>query len=201
MTTTLEPLTSDEQDTLAVCERRIANGLEQFRDVVLAFQEVRDRRLYRHEHATFEDYCQSRWGFTRQRGYQLIDAAEVIASLPTECQHLLTTEGHARGLAKVEPERRAEVLQKAAEGGKVTAAAIRKAAKVQEPEETPEPAAPEDDETRAYRVSLKLKTIADAAKDAVASLNPTRAELIQAGLTFKRLGTELERAAAELPED
>lgn len=201
MTTTLEPLTADEQDALAVCERRIANGIEAFRDVVFALKEVRDGRLYRHAHATFEDYCQSRWGFTRRRGYQLIEAAEAIASLPTECEQLFTNEGQARELAKVEPERRAEVVQKAADGGKLTAEAIRKAAKEPEPEETPEPVAPEDGETRAYRVSLKLKTIADAAKDGVASLNPTRAELIQAGLTFKRLGNELERAAAELPED
>lgn len=202
MSAALEILTADESDALAVCEQRIAAGIEAFRDVVFALKEVRDRRLYREKHATFEDYCQTRWGFTRQRGYQLIDAAEAIASLPTECQPVVDTERSARELARVEPEHREKVVRKAAEAGPVTSKAIKEAAAELAPEpeaaEATEPV--EDGQTRAYRVSLKLKTLADAAKEAVGNLNPTRAELIQAALTFKRLGSELERAAAELPE-
>ena len=201
MSAALEILTADESDALAVCEQRIAAGIEAFRDVVFALKEVRDRRLYREKHATFEDYCQSRWGFTRQRGYQLIDAAEAIASLPTECQPLVDTERSARELARVEPEHREEVVLKANKSGAVTSKAIKQAAADVEPEPGEPQAVPhEDGETRAYRVSLKLKTLADAAKEAVGNLNPTRAELIQAALTFKRLGNDLERAAAELPE-
>lgn len=87
------------------------------------------------------------------------------------------------------------------ESSPVTAKAIKQAAADVAPEpDEPQPVPHEDGETRAYRVSLKLKTLADAAKEAVGSLNPSRAELIQAALTFKRLGNELERAAAELPE-
>lgn len=46
-----------------------------------ALRELRDRRLYRSTHKTFEDYCQERFKFTRRRPYQLIDAANVIENL------------------------------------------------------------------------------------------------------------------------
>ena len=86
------------------------------------------------------------------------------------------------------------------EAGPMTAKAIKQSAADVAPEEPQEVQPVEDGQARAYRVSLKLKTLADAAKDAVGNLNPTRAELIQAAMTFKRLGNELERAAAQLPE-
>ena len=53
---------------------------------------------------------------------------------------------------------------------------------------------------RAYHVSLKIKGWTDEVKENVAKLNPTRAELIQAALAFKKLGADLERAAAQLSE-
>lgn len=202
MSDALEILTADESDALAVCEQRIADGIEAFRDVGIALKHVRDNRLHRATHATFEDYCRERWGWSARRGYQLMDAAEAIAGLSPECEPMVHTERAARELARVDPEHREEVVRKAAEAGPVTAKAIKQAAAEVQPEPDEPQAVPhEDGETRAYRVSLKLKTLADAAKEAVGSLNPTRAELIQAALTFKRLGNELERAAAELPED
>jgi hypothetical protein len=42
-----------------------------------ALAEIRDQRLYRDTHETFEDYLQDRWGFSRPQGYRLIDAAAV----------------------------------------------------------------------------------------------------------------------------
>ena len=59
----------------------------------------------------------------------------------------------------------------------------------------------EDSETRAYRVSLKLKALSDSVKEAVGTLNPTRAELVQAELTFKRLAADFGRAASLFTED
>lgn len=207
MSDALEILTADESDALAVCEQRIAAGIEAFRDVVFALKEVRDRRLYREKHATFEDYCQTRWGFTRQRGYQLIDAAEAIASLPTECQPVVDTERSARELARVEPEHREKVVRKAAEAGPVTSKAIKEAAAEVEVDIEPSPRPvitapdlPEDQRSRAFRVTRRMQEIETEVKDFLTGLNPQRRDLIQAALTLKHLAAELERAAAELPE-
>ena len=195
----LSPLNSAEESALSYNEQRVSEGLERFRDVGLALASIRDNRLYRSTHATFEDYCRERWGWSARRGYQLIDAAEALAGLPEECEPLVHTERAARELAKVEPVKRAEVLAKAAQAGPVTAKAIKRAAQVVKPE--PVEVVREDSETRAYRVSLKLKALSDSVKEAVGTLNPTREELVQAELTFKRLAADFGRAASLFTED
>ena len=178
------------------CERRVSEGLERFRDVGLALASIRDNRLYRATHATFEDYCRERWQWSRQRAHQMIECAEVAASLPGDCQPLVDNERQARELAKVEPEKRAEVLAKAAQAGPVTAKAIKQAA---EPE--PVQVGREDSETRAYRVSLKIKALTDAVKETLASLNPTHAEMVQAACAFRKLANDLDKAAQLLGDE
>ena len=195
----LSPLNSAEESALNHCERRIHEGLGRFRDVGLALASIRDNRLYRATDSTFEIYCRERWNWSRQRAHQMIECAEVAASLPGDCQPLVDNERQARELAKVEPEKRAEVLAKAAQAGPVTAKAIQQAAKAVKPE--PVEVVREDSETRAYRVSLKLKALSDSVKEAVGTLNPTRAELVQAELTFKRLAADFGRAASLFTED
>jgi hypothetical protein len=44
---------------------------------------IRDERLYRDTHATFDDDCRERWGWTRQWAHQVIDAASVSSMLDT----------------------------------------------------------------------------------------------------------------------
>ncbi len=46
-----------------------------------ALAELRDRRLYRSTHSTFEEYCKDRFGYNRPRSYQLIDAAIFVDNL------------------------------------------------------------------------------------------------------------------------
>lgn len=195
----LSPLNSAEESALNHCERRIHEGLGRFRDVGLALASIRDNRLYRATDPTFEIYCRERWNWSRQRAHQMIECAEVAASLPGDCQPLVDNERQARELAKVEPEKRAEVLAKASQAGPVTAKAIQQAAKAVKPE--PVEVVREDSDTRAYRVSLKLKALSDSVKEAVGTLNPTRAELVQAELTFKRLAADFGRAASLFTED
>ena len=36
---------------------------------------IKDKRLYRNTHGTFEEYCQDKHGWTRQRAYQINNAA------------------------------------------------------------------------------------------------------------------------------
>jgi SAM-dependent methyltransferase len=67
-----------ERDRLAELERVVEQGLQTFVDVGHALAEIRDARLYRATHATFEDYLRSRWDMSRPQGYRLIEAAEVV---------------------------------------------------------------------------------------------------------------------------
>ena len=53
-------------DRLAECEAVIERGQQTFIEVGQALMEIRDSRLYRETHATFEAYCNERWGWTRR---------------------------------------------------------------------------------------------------------------------------------------
>ena len=125
-------LTMGEKDTLVECEKIIQNGQQTFVEVGFAITKIRDKKLYRIGHATFEDYCQNRWGWTRQHAGRLIEASEVVKSLPAKCNQLVTNESTARAVADVPKEQRAAVVEQAAKdtGGRVTAKAIEKAAEV-----------------------------------------------------------------------
>jgi hypothetical protein len=57
----------------------------------------KERRL---EHDTFEDYCQEKWGWKRQRAYEMIAAADAVKSLPDECSKNITNDSQAREVAK-----------------------------------------------------------------------------------------------------
>lgn len=123
-------LTPSEKRHLGALEKRIAAGLQTFREVGASLLEIRDSRLYRETHATFEAYCAERWGMNRVRAYQLIDSAKVVNVLgdPDE----LTNESQARELASLtdDPDTAkrvwAEVEARAEEAHKpVTASLIR----------------------------------------------------------------------------
>jgi hypothetical protein len=77
----LQPLTAIkntrtvvDRHRLAQLEGIIARNLESVMDVARALKEIRDNRLYLEQYATWEDYCQRRWGFTGRRARQLISA-------------------------------------------------------------------------------------------------------------------------------
>lgn len=59
----------------------IERGLTTFVEVGEALLEIRESRLYRETHATFEAYCQSRWAWSGDHAKRLMNAAEVA-----ECQ-------------------------------------------------------------------------------------------------------------------
>jgi hypothetical protein len=88
---------------------------------------IREGRLYRKTHQTFEAYCRERHGFTRMNASLLIRESEAATSVKDILQ---PNREQARELAKVEPAKRKEVVERAQEatGGKITAAAIREAA-------------------------------------------------------------------------
>jgi hypothetical protein len=145
-------LTTTESQTLTDCERIINRGLKGFKEVGNALLKIRDGKLYRQEHETFEAYCSSRWSMSRPRAYQIMESAGVVASLPENLSTIVDKEGQARELTKVPAEKRAEVVEVAAAAGPVTAKSIKQAAakvvEKPEPVAAPEPQAetqPKDD--------------------------------------------------------
>jgi len=127
---TLVDAGTGEIQTLADCERVIERGMQTFVEVGEALAVIRDGRLYRETHETFEAYCHERWGFTRTYAHRLVDAAEVAAMLPNGNKP--ENEGQARELRPLrdKPEAMVEAMSAAKEkaeanGSKVTAETIR----------------------------------------------------------------------------
>jgi hypothetical protein len=125
-------LTEDEQRDRLHLERKVERA---FFEAGKALMELRDRRLYRSTHRTFEEYCRERFGHSRQKSNYLIAAADVYENLTTICcqnspddslttnrsQILPTSEGQVRPLTKLEPQQQQEAWQTAVQkaGGKV----------------------------------------------------------------------------------
>lgn len=127
-----EPITEADLKDLKSFEQLISKGLQTFYDVGHALAEIRDRKLYRQSYGTFEDYCQQRWGFSRQRAAQLISGTEVAENLSTIVDKKELLESHTRELASVPAHEQRLVYQLANEltEGNVTASAIRSLAAV-----------------------------------------------------------------------
>lgn len=122
-----EPLDLAERNTLQYNEAIIAKGKKTFIEVADALARIRDGRLYRESHDTFEAYCRETWGMTKRNANLLIVEAEVAKGMGTMVPEI--NRRQARALAKVEPAKRAEVIEKAkATGEKLTARSIREAA-------------------------------------------------------------------------
>ena len=123
---------SSEKDTrLRELEATIEQGVHTFVDVGLALLEIRDTRLYRASHATFDAYCRERWGWQRAHAYRLIDGAKV-ARLMSPIGDTPETESQARELVPLarQDEREAvEVWRELRErhGDKVTAELVKEA--------------------------------------------------------------------------
>lgn len=74
-------LASVEASALAEHERTIEHGLKSFVEVGVAFAHIRDGRLYRETHRTFEDYVRERWDRGRSYANRLIAAAGIVQEL------------------------------------------------------------------------------------------------------------------------
>lgn len=101
MATPPADLSASERRKLRTLEGRISAGIGAFMDVGHALLEIRDSRLYRETHKSFEAYCRDKWGLERARAYQLMTAAEVVAALPDGKRPLIVNEAQARALAPV----------------------------------------------------------------------------------------------------
>ncbi|MCC5653293.1 hypothetical protein LC609_26550 [Nostoc sp. XA013] len=127
----VKELTDQEQSLRLQLERRVERA---FLEAGQALMELRDRRLYRSTHRTFEEYCRERFGYSRDAAYLKISATAVYENLqkflPTNGQQIPmpTNERQLRFLAKaeLEPAVQANVWQQAVEqaGNKIPSGRI-----------------------------------------------------------------------------
>jgi len=123
-----DELTSEEQTDRLHLERIIERS---FYEAGIALKQLRDRRLYRSTHKTFDEYCQDRFGYSsRRQPYLLIEAAAIVDNLKDECDpmdHILPiNERQVRPLTKLEPDEQRQAWQMAVEkaGNKVPSSTI-----------------------------------------------------------------------------
>lgn len=117
-------LTAAERRELATLEKTIAKGVPVVWDTARALAAIREKRLYRGDFATFEDYCQEKWQFTAGRARQLIGAAGQVAALEAASVEVMPqSESQVRPLVKVPEAEKGKVWAKAveaADGGQPT---------------------------------------------------------------------------------
>ncbi|MHC5855091.1 hypothetical protein, partial [Nostoc sp.] len=127
----IRELTEEEQSLRLHLERRVERA---FLEAGQALMELRDRRLYRSTHQTFEEYCRDRFNYSRDAAYLKISATVVYENLqkflPTIGRQIPmpTNERQLRFLAKaeLEPAVQANVWQQAVEqaGNKIPSGRI-----------------------------------------------------------------------------
>lgn len=98
---TLSPITMAESKRLVELEEIIESGVTTFIKVGEALAEIRDNRLYKASHATFEDYCQGEWQMSRFNAYNLIKSSAAAVNVDQGKQGPMN-ERQARPLAKLE---------------------------------------------------------------------------------------------------
>jgi len=110
----MEQLSIVEVSQLRDLELVIETGLQTFYKVGEALLKIKENKLYKSEFDTFEDYCLSKWNISRDYGYKLIQASNVISNLytivdkPTE---IINSESKARILGKFSPEIQRLIIQ------------------------------------------------------------------------------------------
>jgi hypothetical protein len=119
----MNALTTKEKGELTRLEAVVKSGLGTFVEVGDALLKIREGRLYRDSHKTFEDYCRERWEMSKTQANRLIQSSEVIENLaPIGVTPI--NESQVRPLTHLEPAKQAEVWKRAVEtapDGKVTA--------------------------------------------------------------------------------
>lgn len=125
-------LTDGERADLVTHEITIERGHGVFFAVGLALLDIRERRLYRDDYDTFEEYCQQRWEFGRHYAYRLMSAAVIVENL-LPIGNKPDNEAQARELVGLQPQEQQivwQVVTETAPGRHVTAAHVKSVVEV-----------------------------------------------------------------------
>lgn len=109
-------LTTAERNRLEKYEATIQSHFESFRLAGEALQNIRDSRLYRETHATFEDYCREKWEMSKTQANRLIAAAKVVENISAVAPKSVTehlTESVIRSLATLDPKDQKKAFKQA----------------------------------------------------------------------------------------
>lgn len=114
-----DPLTPDERDDFTRLDKLVRGFARGLIPAAEALYQIRNRRLYRARHATFEDYCQEVHGMSRGYADRLIRAGKIRAEMvPIVTKMGLpepSNEAQIRELARLKTiEEQVEVYQEAA---------------------------------------------------------------------------------------
>lgn len=106
------PFTATDKKALAKAEAAIEAGVRSFMDVGKALLAIRDGRLYRQTHDTFEAYVQQRWAMERVTAYDYLAAPTVAENVgPAQLRSL----SHVHLLAPLDADKQREVAPVIAE--------------------------------------------------------------------------------------
>lgn len=109
----------EDLEELKEIERTIGIGLTTFLAIGYSLTLIREKRLYRHEYKTFDEYLWKRWKLKRSHGYRLIQASEFENRFsqmsPQGDIRLPNEERGIRAILKFENDKQLEVLCKANE--------------------------------------------------------------------------------------
>lgn len=158
--------TPEEELEFQECEGIVRQSWTHFARLGEALARIRDKKLYKNEHYSFETYCRERWGYGHTQAWRYIRAAEahkMLGSIPgiplPEC------EAQIRPLVGLSD----ELAQKAwlhalscSPGGVVTARLVKRAVKAvlrDERDEQPVvPAEPNAVRQKRYRLRESVRT-------------------------------------------
>jgi hypothetical protein len=123
-------LTATEKRQYQYHNQLIAKGAS---DIYNSLRVQHDKRLYREEYETFEDYCRGQWGMSPQHARNLIKHGQILRIVedsadPKEKQIVSKIrESHTREVADLPPEEAAKIIVETVKktDGKITASAVR----------------------------------------------------------------------------
>jgi hypothetical protein len=118
-----------ERKRLQELESIVEHGLQIFYEVGKALDEIREEKLYRETHKSFEAYCLDNWGIGRRTADRFISAARVVENLRPIGLKFPTKENQVRPLTGLPRELQLEIWQEALElspNGMPTGAAVQR---------------------------------------------------------------------------
>lgn len=126
----MNDLSISERQELGQLEAVIETGLPTFYEVGIALTEIKEKRLYRQQYGTFEEYCRQRWNFGHYRARTLIQEAETMRNLETQpfVRVLPQNEAQVRALSVLPAEQQPDAWQQVvdtAPNGNITRAHVK----------------------------------------------------------------------------
>jgi hypothetical protein len=168
-------ITMEESSRLVELEKQIKRGLDTFVEVGEALLEIRDSRLYRIEHGTFEEYCRDKWGMSKPYAIQMIAASKVAKNLETVAIATKpTTESQARPLTTLPADKQPEAWSRAVEiagGDQPTAKQVQAAVFEVMPPEPISPEGPAKQKRGSYEDWRTFRDHADAISEACEAMS------------------------------